>query len=130
MNRRLLILTACTTIIALAAVAVILTVFHGTGKGSASTGKPIPAGALESTQLLLSASGHDAVTPELNLSLPSGRLFPAGTSFDAAPLSWHQDGSYANETGTLREPEKPPAQVEIGFVRRDGRWLVTFEERL
>ena len=97
--------------------------------GSAGNTSQAAAGN-RTVQLLLSASGHQAVTPELNSLLPTGRLFPIGTTFHATPGGWHQAGAYATETGILHEPGKPPSQVEIGLVRRHGRWLITFEGQL
>lgn len=67
------------------------------------------------------------MTPELNIALAPGRLFPAGTTFTVQPGTWNQAGAYANVTGTLRVPGKPAASTEIGLVRRGSRWLVTFE---
>jgi hypothetical protein len=84
----------------------------------------------KAVKLLLSASGHKAVTSELNSLLPAGRLFPVGTTFRATPGSWHQAGAYATETGILHEPGKPSSRVEIGLVRRHGRWLITFGGQL
>jgi hypothetical protein len=89
----------------------------------------LPSGARATVGLLLSAQGRAALTPELSAALPHGnrRLFPAGSKFVPSKGSWHQAGAYANLTGTLREPGKAPVQAEIGFVDRDGKWLVTFE---
>lgn len=89
----------------------------------------VPVGAESTVRLLLSARGRQALTPELSAALPHGseRLFPASSRFTPSTGSWHQAGAFANVTGTLREPGRPPAKAEIGFVNRHGRWLVTFE---
>ena len=86
-----------------------------------------PTTVRTTVQLLLSARGHSALTPELNAALPTRRLFPAGTTFVPLAGTWHQAGAYANLTGVLRAPGHPPGRAEIGFVRRRGHWFVTFE---
>jgi hypothetical protein len=96
--------------------------------GSAASSQSVAGN--KTVRLLLSASGHQAVTPELNSLLPPGRLFPTGATFSATPGGWHQAGAYATETGILHEPGKPSSRVEIGLVRRHGRWLITFEGQL
>jgi hypothetical protein len=92
----------------------------------------VPVRAESTVRLLLSARGREALTPELNATLPHGveRLFPAGSAFTPNAASWHESGAYANLTGTLREPGKAPAKAEIGFVYRRGIWLITFEGAL
>lgn len=96
---------------------------------AAHLGDGVPLGAESTVRLLLSARGRHALSPELNAVLPHGssRLFPSGSTFMPGAGTWHQTGSYANVTGTLREPGKAPVRAEIGFVDRRGRWLVTFE---
>jgi hypothetical protein len=95
-----------------------------------AAGRPVPPAAVSAVQLLVSGSGHSALTPELNSVAGSGRLFPAGTTFTVRPGSWRQTGAYANLTGTFRVPGRAPALAEVGLVRRGGRWLVTFEGAL
>jgi len=90
----------------------------------------VPPAAASAVQLLVSARGRTALTPELNSVLRPGTLFPAGTTFTAKPGSWHQAGAYANVTGTLQIPGHAAERAEIGLVHRSGRWLVTFEGKL
>ena len=96
---------------------------------AARTRDSVPVGAQSTVRLLLSAQGREALTPELKAALPHGglRLFPPGSTFTPRAASWHQAGAYANLTGVLREPGKAQKKVEIGFVNRHGRWLITFE---
>lgn len=92
-----------------------------------------PRSAITTIRRLTSAGAaveRAALTPELNSVLPPGRLFPAGTIFTPSPGSWHQSGTYANVTGTIREPGRPAEQAEIGLVLRHGQWFVTFEGQL
>lgn len=119
------IVAAAGVIVTLAVAATVVFVLH---RGpAASTARSIPAGAQSAVRLLVSAHGRQALTPELNALLPTGRLFPAGTAFTLRPGSWHQAGVYANVSGVLRVPGRSPTQDEIGFVHREGHWLVTFE---
>lgn len=87
----------------------------------------VPPQAAAAAQLLVSARGRTALTPELNASLRPGRMFPARTMFTVQLGSWHQAGAYANVSGTLRLPGHAPELAEVGLVHRSGRWLVTFE---
>ena len=75
----------------------------------------------------MSDQGRKALAPALAAVIPAGRPFPAGTTFTALPGSWQRTGSYANITGTLREPGQAPVRAEIGLMQQGGRWLVTFE---
>jgi hypothetical protein len=109
--------------------AVLAAAVGGTACGSTANNSQFAAGN-KTVQRLVSASGHQVVTPELNSLLPPARLFPIGTTFQATPGGWHQAGAYATETGILREPGKPPLRVEIGLVRRHDHWLATFEGQL
>jgi hypothetical protein len=95
---------------------------------SIRAGKPVPPGALATVRLLVSAAGHQALTPELNSATEPGPLFPAGTRFTPQRDSWHQAGAFANLAGTLRVSGHSPARIEVGLVRRGARWLVTFED--
>jgi hypothetical protein len=99
----------------------------GASTTSAGARDPIPAAAAAAVQLLVSATGHTALTPGLGASVGRGRLFPAGTTFTVQPGSWQQTGAYANLTGTVRVPGRAPDLAEVGLVRRGSRWLVTFE---
>jgi hypothetical protein len=90
-------------------------------------GRPVPPGAEAAVRLLASAAGRRALTPELKSLIRPGLLFPPGTTFAVQPDSWHQTGAYANLSGTLQIPKRVPVRVEVGLVRRDARWLVTFE---
>jgi hypothetical protein len=100
---------------------------------SLSAGRAVPPSATSTVQLLVSANGRRALTPELNAVTGSGQasqagqLFAAGTTFTVQPNSWHQDGAYANLAGILRIPKHAPVRVDVGLVRRGARWLVTFE---
>lgn len=125
------ILLAAGAVAVLAATVVVFLLQGGTTaqQGSSTAGGDIPASALASVRLLVSAHGRQALTPELDATLSKGQLFPAGTVFSPAPGSWHQVGAYANVTGTLRVPGQAPAVAEIGLVDRGSRWLVTFEAR-
>lgn len=130
MQRKIL-LTAGVAAVLVAAAAVVFVLYRGTTAraGSSTTGGDIPSSALASVRLLVSPHGRQALTPELDVFLPKGQLFPAGTTFTAASGSWHQAGAYANVTGVLRVPGQAPAAAEIGLIHRGGRWLVTFEAR-
>lgn len=123
MKRRFLVAGGAIAVLAIAAIVVVVL----RSGSSARTGRNIPVSAQTAVRLLLSARGHQALTPELNALLPKGRLFPAGATFAAKPGSWHQAGDYANVRGVLRVPGTSPADAEIGLVQRHGRWLVTFE---
>jgi hypothetical protein len=123
MKRRFLVAAGAIAVLAIAAIVIVVL----RGGSSASTGRNIPVRAQTALRLLLSAGGHQALTPELNALLPKGRLFPAGTTFTAKSGSWRQAGNYANVRGVLRVPDTSPADAEIGLVQRHGRWLVTFE---
>ena len=120
---------------------VVLFVRHGSADGTAnaatrtSTAKKesvtevgaIPPQVAAVVQLLVSTQGRTALTPELNASLPPGRMFPAGTTFTVKQGSWHQAGAYANVSGILQMPGSASESAEIGLVHRNGGWLVTFE---
>jgi hypothetical protein len=99
-----------------------------------SPGRTAPDGALATVRKLTSGASalaqRSVLTPEVAAGLPSGPLFPAGTSFAPAPGSWVRSGAYAHLSGTLDEPGHSPAQVEVGLVLRGGQWLVTFEDQL
>lgn len=94
-------------------------------------GGPLPPGALATCQQLVSgtdAQQRSALDPSLAAALPAGTLFPPGTTLTMDGTSWHQDGAYANATGTLLAPGQPDQHVEIGFIQEpSGPWLVTFE---
>ena len=121
--KRVLVAAGAVAVIA-AAVAVVLVLHRGPAAGN---GRNIPPGAQTTVSLLVSARGRQALAPGLGAFLGKGRLFPAGTTFMARPGSWHRAGPYANVSGVLRVPGKSPVEAEIGLVRRQGRWLVTFE---
>ena len=123
-------MTVC--IVLAAAVAGVLLLGHGRHPTSAAheashRRRPAPPGALSAVKLLVSDQGRKALAPALAAVIPAGRPFPPGTTFTALPGSWQRTGSYANITGTLREPGHPPVRAEIGLVEQGGRWLVTFE---
>src|SRR5690242_13386329 len=105
MGRRTLV--AAGVIVALMAATATAIVVMQRGQ-AANTSSDIPNSAQAAVKLLVSAHGRQALTPELNRLLRKGRLFPSGTTFTARPGSWHQAGAYANVTGVLREPGKPP----------------------
>jgi hypothetical protein len=135
MRVRLLVVTACVVLVA-AAVASVVLLGHGrhetppSVRAASHAGPPTPAGALSAVRLLVSDKGRKALAPALAAVLPTGRPFPAGTTFSVLAGSWQQTGIYANTTGTLREPGHAPVRAEIGLVERSGRWLVTFEATL
>jgi hypothetical protein len=136
---------AATAVVIIVVAEVVLFVRHGSADGTAhasthaaakkSAAKPdsatepgaVPPQAAAAVQLLVSARGRTALTPELNASLPPGQMFPAGTTFTVKQGSWHQAGAYANVSGTLQTPGHAPELAEIGLVHRNGLWLVTFE---
>ena len=125
-RRRVMIAVCAVTVIVLVIAVVVLVVQRRAGAGSAD-GAQEPAAARATIGLLVSAAGRKALTPELDSVLDGGRLFPPGTTFSAEPGSWHQAGAFANVTGILRVPGRAAQVAEIGLMRRDGRWLVTFE---
>lgn len=129
--KRKILLASGAVIVLVAAAAVVFLLHGGTTaqEGSSIAGGDIPSSALASVRLMVSAHGRQALTPELDATLPKGQLFPVGTVFSPTPGSWHQVGAYANVTGTLRVPGQAPAVAEIGLVDRGSRWLVTFEVR-
>ena len=123
-------MTVC--IVLAAAVAGVLLFVHGRHPASAAhetshQRRPAPPAALSAVMLLVSDQGRKALAPALAAVIPAGRPFPAGTTFTALPGSWQRTGSYANITGTLREPGQAPVRAEIGLMQQGGRWLVTFE---
>jgi hypothetical protein len=140
-GRRLGVILAAVAVVAIVAFEVMLFVRQGsadrTARAAASRSAAKPENATEAgalppqagatVQLLVSAQGRTALTPELNASLPPGRMFPAGTTFTVQQGSWHQAGAYANVSGTLQVPRRAPELAEVGLVDRNGRWLVTFE---
>ena len=141
MSRRPILLTAAAGLVVIL-VAILVVVVHGSRQvvhqpaarqpasvRSAAAPGSVPPAATSAVQLLVSAKGRTALTPELNSVLRPGRLFPAGTTFTAKAGSWHQAGAYANVSGTLRVPGHVPERAEIGLIDRGGRWLVTFEAK-
>ena len=140
-GRRLGVILAATAVVAIVVFEVVLFVRHGSADGTANAATrtsaakkesatevgAIPLQAAAAVQLLMSPGGRTALTPELNASLPPGRMFPAGTTFTIRQDSWHQTGAYANVSGTLRMPGQAAELAEVGLVHRNGRWLVTFE---
>jgi hypothetical protein len=140
-GRRLGVILAATAVVAIVVFEVVLFVRHGSADGTANaatTRSPakteratkagtVPLQAAAAVQLLMATGGRTALTPELNASLPPGRMFPAGTTFMVKQGTWHEAGAYANVSGTLRMPGDAPEPAEIGLVHRNGRWLVTFE---
>ena len=140
-GRRLGVILAAAAVVAIVVFEIVLFVRHGSADGTAhaatstnaaqkeGASKPgaVPLQAAAAVQLLMANGGRTALTPELNASLPPGRMFPAGTTFTVKQGSWHQSGAYANVSGTLQMPGAAPEPAEIGLVHRDGRWLVTFE---
>jgi hypothetical protein len=130
MKRKVVLAAGAAAVLVAVAVVVVVVIMHrGAATRTGAAGGDIPASALTSVRLLVSAQGHQALTPELDASLPKGKLFPAGTTFSPAPGSWHQAGAYANVSGLLRVPGQAPGTAEIGLINRKGRWLVTFEAR-
>jgi hypothetical protein len=145
-GRRLGVILAAAAAVAIVVFEVVLFVRHGSADGTAnaatrtaatrtsaakkeSTTKAgaVPLQAAAAVQLLMATEGRTALTPELNASLPPGRMFPAGTTFTVKQGTWHQAGAYANVSGTLQMPGHAPELAEIGLVHRNGRWLITFE---
>jgi hypothetical protein len=140
-GRRLGVILAATAVVMIVVAEVVLFVRHGSADGTAHAATrtivakkksvtevgAVPPQAAAAVQLLASARGRTALTPELDASLPPGRMFPAGTTFTVKQGSWHQAGAYANVSGTLRMLGDAPEPAEIGLVHRNGRWLVTFE---
>jgi hypothetical protein len=140
-GRRLGVILAATAVVAIIVFEAVLFVRHGSADRIAHTAarrsaaKPesttepgaVPPQAAVAVQLLVSARGRTALTPELSASLPTGRMFPVGTTFTVKQGSWHQAGAYANVSGTLQMPGRAPELAEIGLVHHNGRWLVTFE---
>jgi hypothetical protein len=140
-GRRLGVILAATAVVAIVVFEVVLFVRHGSADGtahaatrtsvakkeSATEAGAVPSQAAATVQLLVSARGRMALTPELNASLPRGRMFPAGTTFTVKQGSWHQAGAYANVSGTLQMPGRAPELAEVGLIHRHGLWLVTFE---
>ena len=90
---------------------------------SATEPGEVPPQAAAAVQLLMSARERTALTPEFNASLPTGRMFPTGTTFTVDKGSWHQAGAYANVSGTLRMPGCAREPAEVGLMHRNGRWL-------
>jgi hypothetical protein len=140
-GRRLSTILAATAVAAIVVFEVVLFVQHGSADGTAHAATRIrvakkegtteagavPLQAAAAVQLLMATGGRTALTPELNASLPPGRMFPAGTTFTVKQGTWHEAGAYANVSGTLQMPGHAPEPAEIGLVYRNGRWLVTFE---
>ena len=140
-GRRLGVILAATAVVAIVVFEVVLFVRHGSADGTANAATrpsvakkesatepaPIPPQAVAAVQLLVSARGRTALTPELNASLPPGLMFPTGTTFTVKQGSWHQAGAYANVSGILQMPGGASELAEIGLVHRNGGWLVTFE---
>jgi hypothetical protein len=96
-------------------------------------GRPVPPTAAATARDLVGgteAEQRAALSPALAAVLPHGTLFPAGSTITVNAHSWQQAGGYANATGTLSEPGASAQPVEIGFIRSNGTWLVTFEEPL
>jgi len=90
----------------------------------------VPAGARNAAKQLVTGTPDQqraVITPELAAVLPTGTLFPTGSSLTLDTTGWHQAGNYANATGMLHLPGQAPQRVEIGFAQRSGSWLVTFE---
>jgi hypothetical protein len=144
-GRRLGVILAAAAAVAIVVFEVVLFVRHGSADGTANAATrtaatrtsaakksitepgAVPLRAAAAVQLLMATGGRTALTPELNASLPPGRMFPAGTTFTVKQGSWHQAGAYANVSGTLQMPGSASELAEIGLVHRNGSWLVTFE---
>ncbi len=93
--KRKILLASGAVIVLVAAAAVVFLLRGGTTaqEGSSIAGGDIPSSALASVRLMVSAHGRQALTPELDATLPKGQLFPAGTVFSPTPGSWHQVGA-------------------------------------
>lgn len=94
-------------------------------------GGPVPAAASAVTQTLVtgsSAQQRGVLTAGLAAQLPQAAVFPVGSLLAVDGDSWHQDGHYANLTGTLTVPGSTSQRIEIGLTDESGAWLVTFEE--
>jgi hypothetical protein len=132
--RRLVLSSVVVVFLAAVALVVIVVWSRHHDVGDPSVAANVPVGAAATVKQLTTgdspADQRGAVDPALAAELPPGQLFPAGTSFSQPGGSWSRSGSYAHLTGTLQEPGKAPAQVEIGLMLSGGRWLVTFEESL
>jgi len=140
-GRRLGVILAATAVVAIVVFEAVLFARHGSADGAAHVAATrnaaktekatevgaVPLQAAAALQFLVLAGGRAVLTPELNASLPPGRIFPAGTTFTVKQGSWHQAGAYANVSGILQMPGRAPELSEVGLVHRNGRWLVTFE---
>jgi len=96
-----------------------------------TTSNQIPKAAQTTCHLLVSGSPAQqliVLAPAMASLIPSGTLFPPGSTIVLNATSWHQSANYANVTGTLSTPNQKDQQVEIGLVLQSGSWLVTSEE--
>lgn len=69
-----------------------------------------------------------ALTPELALRLPEGRLFPEEASLQLVDGSWHEESGFANAIAELRISGEPERRVFLTFGRRGDTWLITSAE--
>jgi hypothetical protein len=109
----------------------------GTASATAPTalspGGPVPTTADTIAQQFVAGSPAQqraALSGAVALVLPTGTMFPAGSTLSLDADGWHQDGQYAAATGTLTEPGAAALRVQIGFTDVSGPWLVTYEAPL
>jgi hypothetical protein len=106
----------------------------GTTNGSVSTtpGSPPPQAAKSVATQLASPSesvSHAALAPAAASLVSPGALFPAGTTVELNPNTWHQYGRSANATATVTT-KRTTRSYEIGFLDTPSGWRVTFDTPL
>ncbi|MEU5023989.1 hypothetical protein [Streptomyces milbemycinicus] len=96
-------------------------------------GGPVPAAAARVARGLVAADEKTqrvALAPELERTLPEGRLTAKGAKLHVKDGTWHERDGLANAQATLKEPGKPVQRVLLGFTRSDGAWRIILAEVL
>jgi len=104
----------------------------GSSAPQSVAGRPPPSSARAVATRLAAPSprmARGALTPALAAVMPSGSSFPRGTRLELDAKGWRQTGRFASSTGVLLVPHKPARHVEIGFMRTNSGWHVTFMEQ-
>ncbi|OMI40928.1 hypothetical protein SPAR_03396 [Streptomyces sparsogenes DSM 40356] len=94
-------------------------------------GGPVPAEAARVARGLVAEdekAQRGALAPELERTLPEGRLTAKGARLHVKDGTWHEEDGIANAQASLEEPGKPVQRVLLGFARSDGAWRVILAE--
>ncbi|MEU0808319.1 hypothetical protein [Streptomyces sp. NPDC005970] len=96
-------------------------------------GGPVPAEAARVARDLVAEDEKTqrvALAPELERTLPEGRLTARNAKLRLKDGTWHEEDGIANAQATLEEPGKPAQRVLLGFARSGGAWRIILAEVL